>query len=159
MAELEVAEYRPEFRREVLRLLLAFFREEGLDVPAARLEARFERFAGDDRNAVLLAIEGEEVLGIITLTTSFGLDFGLSAELEDLYVVPEARGRGIASGLLDAALAWCRARGVRAAYLVVLPDDAAAGRLLRFYGARGFVDEGRRLLFFDGDLSGSGPET
>ena len=43
-----------------------------------------------------------------------------------------------------------------AAYLVVLPEDAAAGQLIPFYEARGFVEKGRRLLFFDGDLSVSG---
>ena len=159
MTVVEVTGYRPELRRDALRLLSAFFGEEGLEVPAPLLVARFDRFAADDRNAVLLALAGEEVLGIVTLTTSFGLEFGLSAELEDLYVLPEARGQGVAGRLLDAALAWCRAQGVRAAYLVVLPEDAAAGRLIPFYEARGFVDEGRRLLFFDGDLSGAGGET
>ena len=159
MTEFQVSGYRTEFRQAALSLLRAFFQEEGLEVPALLLEARFDHFAADDRNAVLLAIAGGEVLGIVTLTTSFGLEFGLSAELEDLYVVPEARGRGIAGRLLDAALAWCRARRVQAVYLVVLPQDAAAGRLLPFYANRGFVDEGRRLLFFDGDLTDPGPET
>ena len=159
MTELCTQPFRQEYREAALRLLRAFFHEEGLGVPAPLLAARFDRFAADERNAVLLALAGEEVLGIITLTTSFGLEFGLSAELEDLYVLPEARGQGVAGRLLDAALAWCRAQGVRAACLVVLPEDAAAGRLIPFYEARGFVDEGRRLLFFDGDLSGAGGET
>ncbi len=159
MTEFEVSGYRTEFRQAVLNLLRAFFEKEGLEVPTQLLEVRFDRFAADDGNAVLLAIAGGEVLGVITLTTSFGLEFGLSAELEDLYVVPEARGRGVAGRLLDVALAWCRARRVQAVYLVVLPEDAAAGRLLPFYAKRGFVDKGRRLLFFDGDLTDPGRET
>ena len=159
MAEIEIVEYRSVFREPALQLLDSFFRVEGFAVSAPLLAERFDRFTADDRNAVLLALAGEEVLGVITLTTTFGLEFGLSAELEDLYVAPEARGRGVASHLLDAALAWCRAQGVREAYLVVLPEDLAAGRLVPFYEARGFVEKGRRLLFFDGDLSGSGAGT
>ncbi len=159
MTEIEIVEYRSVFRERALQLLDSFFRVEGFAVPAQLLAKRFDRFPADDGNAVLLALSGEEVLGVITLTTTFGLEFGLSAELEDLYVAPEARGRGVASHLLDASLAWCRAQGVKEAYLVVLPEDVAAGRLVRFYEARGFVEKGRRLLFFDGDLSGSGAGT
>ena len=159
MTEVSTQPFQQEYREAALSLLRGFFRDEGLEVPAPLLEARFDRFAADDRNAVLLALAGGEVLGIITLTTSFGLEFGLSAELEDLYVVPEARGRGVASRLIDAAFKLCRARGVQAVYLVVLPEDAAAGQLIPFYEARSFVDEGRRLLFFDGDIAGAGAGT
>ncbi len=156
MAEIEIVEYRSAFREPALHLLDAFFRMEGFAVPAPLLAERFDRFTADDRNAVFLAHAGEDVLGVITLTTTFGLEFGLSAELEDLYVAPEARGRDVASHLLDRALVWCREQGVREAYLVVLPEDVAAGRMIPFYEARGFVEKGRRLLFFDGDLSVSG---
>jgi ribosomal protein S18 acetylase RimI-like enzyme len=55
--------------------------------------------------------------------------------LFQMWVAPEARGRGVAAALLDAALAWARAMNARAMQLgVVCGNDAA----LRLYERAGF---------------------
>lgn len=57
------------------------------------------------------------------------------AEITDLGVRPEARRDGIGSALLDAALAWVRARGVRRVEVqVARGNDEGQG----FWRARGF---------------------
>src|SRR4051794_7485076 len=53
-----------------------------------------------------------------------------------------ARGRGVGSALMEAAIAWSRARGLHKLSLSVWPHNAAAIALYEKYG---FVQEGRRV--------------
>lgn len=62
-----------------------------------------------------------------------------SASLYQVWVAPEARGRGVGAALLDAAVAWARNRGARALHLGVTTGDTAAARL---YRRAGFVAVG-----------------
>jgi GNAT superfamily N-acetyltransferase len=63
------------------------------------------------------------------------------ASIEDLYVSPDARGRGAGRALLEAVEERCRARDV--SYVEVQTDDEAAA----FYGACGYEPEmGVRVL-------------
>lgn len=55
--------------------------------------------------------------------------------LFQMWVAPEARGRGVAAALLDQALGWIRERGTRVVHLGV--NDANGGAL-RLYGRAGF---------------------
>ena len=64
---------------------------------------------------------------------------GETASLYQVWVAPEARGRGIGAALLDAAIAWARARRAHALHLGVTAGDGAAARL---YRRAGFVDVG-----------------
>jgi len=59
--------------------------------------------------------------------------------LFQVWVAPEARGHGVAAALLDAAIAWARARGARAMGLGVVCGNDAARRL---YERAGFRDVG-----------------
>lgn len=60
---------------------------------------------------------------------------GLEGEVAELYVRPEARGRGLARRLVDEAMALFRERGVTFASVWSHPGNAAA---LAVYGAVGF---------------------
>jgi ribosomal protein S18 acetylase RimI-like enzyme len=62
-----------------------------------------------------------------------------AASLYQVWVAPEARGRGVGAALLDAAIAWARARRAHALRLDVTAGDGAAARL---YRRTGFVDVG-----------------
>lgn len=59
--------------------------------------------------------------------------------LFQVWVAPEARGRGVAGALLDAALAWARTVGARSMQLGVVCGNDAARRL---YARAGFVAVG-----------------
>jgi ribosomal protein S18 acetylase RimI-like enzyme len=64
---------------------------------------------------------------------------GPTASLYQVWVAPEARGRGIGAALLDAAITWARAHRAHALHLSVTAGDGAAARL---YRRTGFVDVG-----------------
>jgi GNAT superfamily N-acetyltransferase len=63
-----------------------------------------------------------------------------SAELNAMWVAPEARGRGAARMLCDACAAWATERGVRELTLCVVVDNDSARRA---YEAAGFSISGQ----------------
>jgi len=66
-------------------------------------------------------------------------------EVLTLAVIPAARRRGIATGLLEAAMTWARSQGARAAFLEVGVANAAAQSL---YARAGFAPTGRRRRYY-----------
>jgi ribosomal-protein-alanine N-acetyltransferase len=68
-----------------------------------------------------------------------------TAEVLNLAVVPEFRGRGLGAELLDAGLAAVRARGGSEVFLEVRASNAVAQAL---YASRGFRTEGRRRGYY-----------
>ena len=97
-------------------------------------------------SAIFLARRAGEILGIATVTTSLGLEYGHAAELEDLYVLPKARSRGIASTLIVAVCDWCRQQGCSVVFVSVTPQGEAAYGLMGLYQQRGFVNTQRVLI-------------
>jgi len=67
------------------------------------------------------------------------------AEVANVAVAPDARGRGIGARLLDEALRAARDRGASSVYLEVRDSNAAARSL---YETRGFVEVGRRRRYY-----------
>lgn len=59
--------------------------------------------------------------------------------LFQMWVAPEARGRGAASALVDEALAWARSIGARLVQLGVVVDNQDA---IRLYARKGFRNAG-----------------
>ncbi len=78
-------------------------------------------------------------------TTSFGLENGLIAELEDLYVAPEFRRGGVGSLLVADAATWASDRGCTQLEVVIAPNGRDVEHLHRYYAALGFADDGRRI--------------
>ena len=67
------------------------------------------------------------------------------AEVANVAVALEARGRGIGARLLDEAIHVARREGAAAVYLEVRDSNAAARAL---YASRGFVEVGRRRRYY-----------
>lgn len=130
-----------------LTLLELFFAEEAFQVPPAQMSARLGRMLKDDGSAVFLAWLGDEAVGVATVTTSHGIELGLSAELEDLYVLPKVRRSGVGGALITAVKDWCRAQGCSLVSIVVTPEGQAAHNLIEYYDRRGFRETGRVLMF------------
>ena len=130
----------------VLGMAVAFYAEDGFTTPEGLLRQHLDvLLTSPDAHVCAASLGGEAVAFAIT-TTSFGLENGLVAELEDLYVRPEARRQGLADGLITDAAAWARDRGCGSLEVVVAPNGRDVGHLHRFYLQREFRDEGRRLL-------------
>ena len=78
-----------------------------------------------------------QALGYLLMVYSFSLEFGGAiAEIDELFVVPEQRGRGCGAALLNAASAAASARGCRRLSLQVGADNDAASA---FYARQGFA--------------------
>lgn len=136
----------------VARLLDAFNREFAVPTPGPdRLAGRLRAMlAGDD---VLALLAGEPAVGVALLTFRPSVWFpGPAAILEELYVVPDRRGRGIGGRLLERALAEAAERG---AGTLEIPVDEGDVDARRFYEAHGFAHtdpesgEGRLLYARD----------
>jgi GNAT superfamily N-acetyltransferase len=129
-----------------LYLLQRFFDEEGFSAPTAEMRASLHAMVTGPGSAVFLAWQGAEAVGVATVTTSVGIEYGRAAELEDLYVLPAARRSGVASALIDAVRRWCREQGCTALLVTVTREGEATHRLMDFYQRRGFVNTGRVIL-------------
>ena len=83
------------------------------------------------RGALLLAVDGEAVLGCVGLRS---LEWPDVAELKRLFVRPEGRGRRLGTLLSEAALTRARQIGYRRVRLDTLPAMAAAQQLYEELG-------------------------
>ncbi|GIK76901.1 MAG: GNAT family N-acetyltransferase [Acidobacteria bacterium] len=82
---------------------------------------------------VLLAGGGPDGILVVRYQPSIWSD-GDEAYIAELYVVPEARRRGLGSALMEAALARCRERRCDHVFLGTDEGDADAHRLYERFG-------------------------
>jgi ribosomal protein S18 acetylase RimI-like enzyme len=87
------------------------------------------------RGAILVAGDGVRVIGVAALAFTWTLEHGgQAAWLDELYVEPAARDRGLGRRLLDAALAHAHESGARAVDLEIDVDHARVASLYRRAG-------------------------
>lgn len=133
-------EVRPPAEGElaaVTDLLVAQLREHRVETPAAKLaDALRAVLDRPERGRILVAVERGRPVGMAALSFVWPLEHGgRSAWLEELYVEPGARGRGIGTRLLEAALRVAAEEGAMAVDLEV---DADHQRVARLYARHGF---------------------
>ncbi len=102
---------------------------------------------------VLLAGGGPDGLAVLRFRTAIWTGEP-EAHLQELYVVPELRGRGIGRALLEAAMAAAREAGATGVDLNTGETDTAARAL---YSSAGFTNreggpEGPSMLFYEREL-------
>jgi aminoglycoside 6'-N-acetyltransferase I len=131
-----------------LPLLQRFFAEESFATAPALIGESLAQLLENPESGVFLAWRGAEAIGVATVTTSRGIEFGLSAEMEDLYVLPEMRGVGAGRALVQAVQDWCRGQGCTMIEVAVTPQGQAAHDLIGYYRARGFQESGRVILSY-----------
>jgi len=131
-----------------LPLIERFFREEGFRAAPGQIPAELLHLLEDPESAVFLAWRGDRTVGIATVTTTEGIELGSSAEMEDLYVLPEARRSGVGRALIEAVAAWCRRQGCSLVSVIVTPEGQAAHDLIGYYRSHGFHETGRTILFY-----------
>lgn len=130
----------------ILDLAVAFYTEDGFTTPRERLALHLRKLLTSDAARVAVIEEHDAVVAFAVSTSSYGLENGLIAELEDLYVTPAARRRGLAQALIDDSARWAWEIGAAHLEIVIAPNGLDVGHLYRYYRARGFRDEGRRML-------------
>ena len=105
-------------------------------------EESFERILGGQAAIFHVVVVPPEsaVVGYI-----IAFSVGADAELLNVAVAPDYRGRGFAGQMLDAVLIQLDGIGVRTAFLEVRESNRAARAL---YGSRGFKEIGRRRNYY-----------
>lgn len=123
----------------VERLLRAQFAEHDIALDAAALQGAVRGvFADPSRGTFFLA---PDAVGVAYLAYTWTLEHGgRSPWLDELYVVPAQRSRGVGTALLRAALGHAAREGCRAVDLEV---EATHARAARLYAREGFQPHSR----------------
>src|SRR2546426_7000560 len=97
----------------VTALLVAQLREHRVQTPEAKIASAIQGLLRrPERGRILVALEGGRPVGVAAFSFAWPLEYAdRSAWLEELYVEPAARGRGIGTRLLRAALPVAAAAG------------------------------------------------
>jgi GNAT superfamily N-acetyltransferase len=133
---------------KILPLLAQFFRSEGFDAVVEKLPTALDAMLKDPGSAIFIASYGLEVVGVATVTTtSVGLEFSRYAELEDLYVLPQAQHQGVGTALIESVKQWCCENQCSVLSVVVTPEDQANRNLVAYYQKNGFQKSERFTLF------------
>lgn len=146
ISDLHISRIGREHSPAAFDLLRRFFTEEGFATPLDQVRDSLDVMIGHPATAVFLAWQTGAPVAVATVSYTPSLEHGLYAELEDLYVLPEARGRGLARSLVEACCEWCRARGCSSLEVCVTPEAEVAHRLTQFYDRLGFTNTDRSLL-------------
>jgi ribosomal protein S18 acetylase RimI-like enzyme len=124
-------------RGAVIRLLTAQLVEHGLPVDDEGLVRAVELCLAHGSPAwLVVALRHGLPAGILLANPIVSIEHGgISLWIEELYVPPEQRRRGVARALVDFVGVEARSHGVRALELCVAPSQTAA---LALYAALGF---------------------
>lgn len=120
-------------------LLSALFAQEAEFTPDTAAQARgLAMIVGDPRvGSVLVARRDGEIVGMVNLLFTVSTALGERVVLlEDMVVAPSARGGGVGSALLQAAIAFAREQGCPR---ITLLTDRVNADAQRFYARHGFV--------------------
>jgi GNAT superfamily N-acetyltransferase len=123
-------------------LLAAQLAEHDIDIDAPRLAAAIAGvFERTDRGALLIAESRGAPVGVAYLSYIWSIELGgLSVWLDELYVVPAERGRGIGKKMLDRVCEKARAEGCAGVDLEV---ESTHERAARLYERAGFQRHSR----------------
>ncbi|MCA0872020.1 GNAT family N-acetyltransferase [Seohaeicola saemankumensis] len=136
---------KPEDLDRLLSLVAAFHAEQGLEgSDEARAGALAPLLEGIPHGAVYLIGPVRAPIGYIVVTFGWSVELGgLDAFIDEIYVRPAVRGRGIATDVLIALPRALAGAGVQAIHLEVERSNEVAQRL---YARAGFQGRGKYLL-------------
>lgn len=115
----------------------AFAEEMGFAAdPAQRAEALSPLLSGTSPHGAVYVIgPGRAPVGYVALSFGWSLEFGgLDAVIDEIYVRPQVRGRGVATQVLQALAMALRGAGVRGLHLEVAREDEKSQKLCRKAG-------------------------
>ncbi len=143
MVELEIAAERAA--EAILGLMEQFYAEERYPFDREKARAALDPFLADAAlGRAWLFRDGDAAVGYFVLTLGWSLEYGgRDAFVDELFVSPSHRGRGLGRRALEAIDEACRELGVRALHLEVEKNNLPAEEL---YRNGGFEDRDRRLM-------------
>jgi ribosomal protein S18 acetylase RimI-like enzyme len=136
---------RPDDLDRLCALVAAFHQEAGVSMTDdARRTGLAPLLDGIPHGAAYLIGPGRAPIGYVVVSFGWSVEYGgLDATLDEIYVRPAVRGRGIASEVLTTLPAALAGAGIGALHLEIDRDDTAARGL---YARAGFVPRARSML-------------
>lgn len=130
----------------LIRLMASFYAESGYKLDHLLAKEAFAALLSKEHlGCVWLIDEGGQPAGYVVVTFRFSMEYcGLIACLDDLYVLPERRNRGLSTTALDQVRAFCKELGIRAVTVEVAPNNGPAQTVYRRLGLT--EASGRQLL-------------
>jgi ribosomal protein S18 acetylase RimI-like enzyme len=152
--EIQVRRAKAEDAAAIARLLRDFNLKYSEPTPEVEaLTETIARLLGEEEITVLLAGEGPDGLSLFRFRPGIWSS-GAETYLQELYVAPELRGRGIGRALLEATIEVARERGADGIDLNTGETDTAARAL---YESMGFTNregspDGPSMLFYEREI-------
>lgn len=152
--EIQVRQAGVEDAPAIARLLDDFNREYDEPTPGVEaLTATVRRLLDGGEMTGLLAGDGPDGLALLRFRPALWSE-GLETYLQELYVVPHLRGRGIGRALMERAIDLARGRGADGIDLNTGETDTAARAL---YESMGFTNreggpDGPAMLFYEREI-------
>ena len=129
----------------LVRLMRKSYAETNLTLSESLASRAFEALLDDSRLGQVWMIEHDgHPAGFVVLTVSFSMEYGgLRGFIDNFYVAPQFRGRGLGHLALEEVKRACVRRGVRALFVETGPEESA---VLSAYLSVGFTDAGNCML-------------
>jgi GNAT superfamily N-acetyltransferase len=126
------------------KMVRDYYREDGHHFEAARQKAALDALIeGEPLGRGWLVVLTSRPIGYVVLTLGFSVEAGgREGCLDEFFLVPEVRGRGLGRRVLDLVENEARALGVRRLFLEVEHGN----RAIALYRRAGFVDHRRYLM-------------
>lgn len=132
-------------------LYARFYDEDAIEVSHDSIRKNLGAMLLDERAAIWVAEDDKGIIGFSSASLTLGIEFGWASEIEDLFVLPGHRGKGLAKRLLQTAIDWAEKCGASEILLVVTPEAEADQGLVAFYEKRGFRKFDRIVMYKSGD--------
>ena len=120
----------------LLALMSEFYAESSYELNHAVAESAFAAILSDERLGYVWLIDDEaKNVGYLVLTLRFGMEYGgLIGCLDDLFVVPRSRNKGLSTAALIQVRDFCKISGVRAITVEVGFSNGPAQAVYRRVG-------------------------
>jgi GNAT superfamily N-acetyltransferase len=130
----------------LVELMAEFYAEAGYNLDHARAARAFEAIVADQRLGYVWTITTEALdVGHVVLTLKYAMEYGgLVACVDDLYVKPNWRNKGLSTAALLDVRSFCEKAGIRALTVEVAPNNGPAQTVYRRIG---FAEAADRQLF------------
>jgi ribosomal protein S18 acetylase RimI-like enzyme len=137
---IEIAVASREDEADIMPLMIAFNDAEGIVWRPTVMVPALRRLLNDGLIGTLLIARDADSgvpVGYALATFGFDIEFGgRDAFITELFVAPQARGRGVGRALLDATVRELRTQGIEAIHLMVRPENEQAKSLYERVGFR-----------------------
>lgn len=133
----------PRDRSDVERLIAAYHASEGIVPHPERIAWAVDgRLRNSSPGVLLVAREREAVVGVALAVYAPSAELGRVLVVQDFFVDPSARRRGVGRALATRLLDEAKAMGIDRIDLEILPGNEAAAA---FWTSLGFTTEGRTV--------------